>query len=139
MKIPKPKATPRINPFSLELFMYSCLNTANLASGTITINMEYVRARTRTTIKGTLVTNDFFQGLPIVNDINVKMYIKLVKRNRIFVSGVTLIKSSYYSYLNLLTENPPVKLYLISSLNPPIIAKIIMISPSTCRANTIIT
>ena len=61
-----------------------------------------------TIINGTLTKKGFFHGRPIVKAISVKIYIKFVNKNRIFVSGVILTNYSSTKYFALLTENPPI-------------------------------
>lgn len=108
MKIPKAHDNPKINPFKFSKCMNSTLNKSNLASGIITIMLEYARAIKSTIINGTFTKNGFFHGLPIVKAMRVKIYMKFVNKNRIFVSGVTFTNYSSTKYLSLLTENPPI-------------------------------
>lgn len=48
----------------------------------------------KTSMKGLLVKKGFFQGLPMVKLISVKIYMKLVNRKRMLVSGVTFMNYS---------------------------------------------
>ncbi len=70
--------------------------------------LEYARAIKSTIIKGILTKNGFFHGRPMVKAISVKIYMKLVNKNRIFVSGVIFTNYSSAKYFALLTENPPI-------------------------------
>lgn len=86
------------------------MKSSNLEFGTITISMEYAREMNKTTMKGLFVKKGFFHGLPIVKLIKVKIYMKLVKRKRMLVSGVILMKSYSSMYLCLFTPFPPMLL-----------------------------
>lgn len=61
----------------------------------------------KTSMNGLLVKKGFFQGLPMVKLMSVKIYMKLVNRKRILVSGVTFMNYSYCMYLCLLNSMPP--------------------------------
>ncbi len=108
IKIPKAQDRPKMKPFKLSKCMNSTLNRLNLASGTITIILEYASEMKSTIIKGIFTKKGFFQGLPIVKAINVKIYMKLVNRNSIFVSGVIFKNYSSRRYNYLFTLNPPI-------------------------------
>jgi hypothetical protein len=51
-------------------------------------------------MNGMFVKNSFLQGFEIEKASKLKMYIKLVKRKRILVSGVFKMKSYSFSYLS---------------------------------------
>jgi 1-deoxy-D-xylulose 5-phosphate reductoisomerase len=108
MNIPKAQDIPKMKPFKLSKCMKSSPNTLNLASGTITIILEYVSEKRSTIIKGIFTKKGFFQGLPIVKAIKQKTLMKLANRNSIFVSGVINknISSTRKSYL--FTLIPPI-------------------------------
>jgi len=61
----------------------------------------------KTIINGKFVQNYFLHGLEIENASRLKIYIKLVNKNIIFVYGVSLIKSYSSRYFYLLTDYPP--------------------------------